>query len=137
MVVATDRLVEVNPVLAGVKWVSIRGVLWSLPIRCMGIHENGSHSYSQKDNMPDTGMQYDYLSTLSNLHHTKIQMANPPEFFCLGSPAASNVPFPNLLNACAVLCPGATYVTLWPRSRINSTVALSYAYSKLTTFGTS
>jgi len=57
-----------------------------------------------------------HLSTVysptTNLRPTAAQIAKPPEFFCLGSPAASNVPFANLRNACAVLSPGATYVTL-------------------------
>lgn len=50
---------------------------------------------------------------------------NPPELSCLGSPAASNVPFGNTRIACAVLSPGATQVTLCPRAFMNATVVLS------------
>lgn len=42
----------------------------------------------------------------------KVYTAKPPEFFCRGSPAASNVPFANLFTHCAALCPGAIQVTL-------------------------
>lgn len=66
-----------------------------------------------------------------------IYTANPPLPTCLGSPAASNVPFSHLLTPCAVLCPGATHVTFLPSPLINATVALSYAHSKLVTAGTS
>jgi hypothetical protein len=74
-------------------------------------------------------------------HHTpfpsKVYTTNPPLFLCLGSPAASNVPFPNLLNPCAVLCPGAIHVTLLPSASKNAVVPLSNPYSKLTCAGTS
>ena len=68
-----------------------------------------------------------FLNIYTIAHLTNPHTANP----------ASNVPFPNLLNACASLCPGATHVTLWPRRRMYSTVALSYAHLKLTWLGIS
>ena len=64
-------------------------------------------------------------------------ITNPPLANCLGSPAASKVPLLSRLSDCAVDCPGATHVTLCPLAFMKATVSLSYAYSKLTKFGTS
>jgi hypothetical protein len=72
------------------------------------------------------------------------QTANPPLFNCLGSPAASKVPFGNLLNACAVVLPGAINATLLPSTcPKNAVVSLLYPFtpnnvlphSKLTVLG--
>lgn len=63
------------------------------------------------------------------------QTANPPEACCLGSPAATKLPLISRVRPWAVDWPGATQVTLWPSDFMKATVALSYAYSKLTLFG--
>lgn len=52
-------------------------------------------------------------------------IAYPPLFTCRGSPAASKVPLSSLLSDCAVDCPGAIQVTLWPRASMKATVSLS------------
>lgn len=50
--------------------------------------------------------------------------AKPAELCCLGSPAASNVPFGSLRKPWAVDAPGATQVTLCPRLFMKAVVSL-------------
>lgn len=69
--------------------------------------------------------------------HIPFYTEYPAELSCLGSPAASNVPLGRTRIRWAVLCPGATQVTLCPRAFMEATVALSKEYSKVTWFGIS
>lgn len=81
-----------------------------------------------------------YISQLASFY-----IAYPALFNCLGSPAASNVPFPSLLSAWAVVLPGATKAILAPMLSMNAVVSLLYpstcwkalAYSKYTVLGDS
>ena len=58
-------------------------------------------------------------------YHTFVaHIAYPPLLSCLGSPAASKVPFGNRRNDCAEDDPGAIHVQLWPLDSIKSTVLL-------------
>lgn len=66
-----------------------------------------------------------------------IHTAKPPLLICLGSPAASNVPFFNNLSPCAELPAVADHVTFAPKPCKNEVVELSKAYSKDTCGGTS
>lgn len=74
-------------------------------------------------------------SALYTIAHTSSQTANPPEARCLGSPAATKLPLNSRVRPWAVDWPGATRLTLWPSDFMKATVALSYAYSKLTRLG--
>jgi hypothetical protein len=65
------------------------------------------------------------------------QIAKPPESSCLGSPAASNVPFPSILKAWAELPADGRMVTLCPLSFINATIPSSNPRSRNAMFGVS
>jgi hypothetical protein len=76
-------------------------------------------------------------STYISGYPTTLYTANPPLFFCLGSAAASNVPFSNLLIPCVLLSNSLVHVILCPFLRIYAVVSLSYPTSKSTCAGSS
>lgn len=79
-----------------------------------------------------------YIYNLSTIcDSSKCYIASPPLFFCLGSPAASNVPLLSLLIPCAELCAEDIHVTLCPLPFINSALDLSNPNSKTISFGIS
>lgn len=57
------------------------------------------------------------------------QIVKPPEFNCLGSLAASKVPFPKCLRACAVVLPGAMKLTFAPICLKKAVVSLLYPFT--------